>query len=109
MILPFVFRALGLTSDMSHQHLDDINYSDKYQDAHFEYRHVSLPKCLTKCVPRTHLMSETEWRNLGVQQSVGWVHFMLHTPEPHILMFRRPLHKEVDDDEDEEEGETHAT
>jgi cyclin-dependent kinase regulatory subunit CKS1 len=54
-------------------------------------------------------MSETEWRNLGVQQSVGWVHFMLHTPEPHILMFRRPLHKEVDDDEDEEEGETHAT
>lgn len=36
-------------------------------------------------------MSETEWRNLGVQQSVGWVHYMLHAPEPHVLLFRRPL------------------
>ncbi len=34
-------------------------------------------------------MTETEWRNLGVQQSVGWVHYMIHVPEPHILMFRR--------------------
>lgn len=36
-------------------------------------------------------MSETEWRNLGVQQSVGWVHYMLHAPEPHVLLFRRPI------------------
>ena len=66
-------------------------------------------------------MSEQEWRNLGVQQSLGWVvhavfkvflicyagdfylsinnvfkslvylrwvHYMLHEPEPHILLFR---------------------
>jgi cyclin-dependent kinase regulatory subunit CKS1 len=33
-------------------------------------------------------MTETEWRNLGVQQSVGWIHYMIHYPEPHILMFR---------------------
>ena len=32
---------------------------------------------------------QTEWRNLGVQQSVGWVHYMIHVPEPHIIMFRR--------------------
>lgn len=25
-------------------------------------------------------MSETEWRNLGVQQSPGWVHYMMHVP-----------------------------
>jgi hypothetical protein len=25
-------------------------------------------------------MTETEWRNLGVQQSPGWVHYMMHTP-----------------------------
>ena len=50
-----------------------------------------LPKDLAKLVPKTHLMSEAEWRNLGVQQSLGWIHYMLHEPEPHILMFRRPL------------------
>ena len=25
-------------------------------------------------------MSEQEWRNLGVQQSQGWVHYMRHDP-----------------------------
>ena len=49
----------------------DIYYSDKYTDEHFEYRHVMLPKALAKLVPKTHLMSEAEWRNLGVQQSLG--------------------------------------
>uniref|UniRef100_A0A7N6BE37 Cyclin-dependent kinases regulatory subunit n=1 Tax=Anabas testudineus TaxID=64144 RepID=A0A7N6BE37_ANATE len=53
--------------------------------------HVMLPKDIAKRVPKTHLMSETEWRNLGVQQSQGWVHYMIHQPEPHILLFRRPL------------------
>jgi cyclin-dependent kinase regulatory subunit CKS1 len=48
-----------------------IYYSDKYTDEEFEYRHVMLPKDLAKMVPKTHLMSETEWRNLGVQQSQG--------------------------------------
>nr|XP_012134926.1 PREDICTED: cyclin-dependent kinases regulatory subunit-like isoform X4 [Megachile rotundata] len=45
---------------------------------------------LARHVPKTHLMSETEWRNLGVQQSPGWVHYMMHVPEPHVLLFRRP-------------------
>lgn len=31
-----------------------------------------------------------EWRSIGVQQSRGWVHYELHRPEPHILLFRRP-------------------
>ncbi|KAI9549988.1 hypothetical protein GHT06_007516 [Daphnia sinensis] len=48
---------------------DEIEYSDKYQDDSYEYRH--------------------EWRSLGVQQSRGWVHYELHKPEPHILFFRR--------------------
>jgi cyclin-dependent kinase regulatory subunit CKS1 len=47
----------------------NIYYSDKYFDDKFEYRHVMLPKDLAKLVPRTHLMSESEWRKLGVQQS----------------------------------------
>jgi cyclin-dependent kinase regulatory subunit CKS1 len=37
------------------------------------------------------LLSESEWRQLGVQQSRGWVHYAIHKPEPHILLFRRPL------------------
>ena len=50
-----------------------------------------LPKEVAKQVPKTHLMSEAEWRNLGVQQSRGWVHYMAHESEPHILLFRRAL------------------
>ncbi|XP_041099019.1 cyclin-dependent kinases regulatory subunit 1-like [Polyodon spathula] len=57
-----------------------IYYSEKYDDDHFEYRHVMLPKDIAKLVPKTHLMSETEWRNIGVQQSQGWVHYMIHKP-----------------------------
>lgn len=57
----------------------------------FFVRHVKLPNDLARQVPKTHLMTETEWRNLGVQQSPGWVHYMVHAPEPHVLLFRRPL------------------
>ncbi|XP_051901897.1 cyclin-dependent kinases regulatory subunit 1-like [Pristis pectinata] len=71
----------------------EIYYSDRYNDGEFEYRHVMLPKKIAKMVPKSHLMSETEWRNLGVQQSPGWIHYMIHEPEPHILLFRRPLPK----------------
>ncbi|CAL1538830.1 unnamed protein product [Lymnaea stagnalis] len=68
-----------------------IYYSDKYTDDEYEYRHVMLPKEIAKLVPKTHLMSETEWRSIGVQQSHGWVHYMRHDPEPHVLLFRRKL------------------
>lgn len=70
-------------------------------------RHVILPKDVASNVPPGRLMSEAEWRKLGVQQSRGWVHYMVHKPgrsniqrsacitflflpEPHILLFRRP-------------------
>lgn len=43
-------------------------------------RHVVLPKELSKLVPSSHLMSEDEWRGLGVQQSQGWMHYMIHKP-----------------------------
>ncbi|GAB1869732.1 Cyclin-dependent kinases regulatory subunit [Camponotus japonicus] len=69
--------------------VDQIQYSEKYSDDKYEYRHVILPFDLAKHVPKTHLMTETEWRNLGVQQSPGWVHYMMHGPEPHVLLFRR--------------------
>ncbi|KPA85028.1 cyclin-dependent kinase regulatory subunit [Leptomonas pyrrhocoris] len=67
-----------------------ILYSDKYYDDNYEYRHVILPKDLSRLVPTNRLMSESEWRQLGVQQSQGWVHYMIHKPEPHVLLFKRP-------------------
>ncbi|XP_034948959.1 cyclin-dependent kinases regulatory subunit [Chelonus insularis] len=70
--------------------VEPIQYSEKYCDDKYEYRHVILPADIAKHVPKSHLMTETEWRNLGVQQSPGWVHYMMHGPEPHILLFRRP-------------------
>lgn len=67
-----------------------IEYSEKYVDDLYEYRHVILPKELQKTLP-DRLLSEQEWRQLGVQQSRGWIHYAIHKPEPHILLFRRPL------------------
>lgn len=46
---------------------DEIEYSEKYNDDEFEYRHVLLPKHIFKKVGRARLLSETEWRSLGVQ------------------------------------------
>jgi len=74
----------------------DIYYSNKYCDEAYEYRHVVLPKEIAKSVPKHKLMTETEWRTLGVQQSQGWVHYMTHDPEPHILLFRRPVPQDQD-------------
>ena len=68
-----------------------IQYSEKYFDDQFEYRHVVLPNEVAKLVTKGRLLSEPEWRSLGVQQSRGWVHYAIHRPEPHIMLFRRPL------------------
>lgn len=73
---------------------EEIEYSEKYHDDKYEYRHVILPQKLAKDMFKmnggTHLLSEDQWRHLGVQQSLGWSHYEIHRPEPHILLFRRP-------------------
>jgi len=80
-----------------HNKITDIEYSAKYEDAQYEYRHVLLPESIAKFLPtvgynrQPRLLSEGEWRKLGVQQSRGGVHYELHRPEPHVLLFRRPL------------------
>jgi len=35
-----------------------IEYSEKYMDSEFEYRHVILPKQLAKSLPQKRLLSE---------------------------------------------------
>ena len=81
----------------------DIIYSRKYNDDQNEYRyhsiysnfdicrHVILPKQIARWLPKEKLMEEEEWRCYGVVQSPGWIHYMIHTPEPHILLFKRPV------------------
>jgi cyclin-dependent kinase regulatory subunit CKS1 len=99
-----------------------IHYSERYCDDKFEYRHVILPKPLLKLIPKQYfkqddsgtlrLLSEREWRGIGITQSLGWVHYETHckspfialkpttlmsmlpkAPEPHVLLFRRELPK----------------
>ena len=68
---------------------DEIEYSDKYYDDAYEYRHVMLPKKAYAIMAKGRLLTELEWRTLGVTMSRGWEHYAIHRPEPHILLFRR--------------------
>ena len=54
------------------------------------FRHVVLPREIAKKVPQTHLMTESEWRSIGVQQSKGWIHYMRH--EPGMIYVITPSH-----------------
>lgn len=38
-------------------------------------------------------MTETEWRNLGVQQSPHWMHYMMHGPGIFLNLCRHCLTK----------------
>lgn len=72
-----------------------IQYSDKYADDVYEYRHVILPDKVAKNVRlffnSKNLLTEADCRQIGVKQSPGWQHYAWHDPEPHILLFRRPV------------------
>lgn len=46
-----------------------------------------IPKEMVKYVPKTHLMTEDEWRSIGIQQSKGWIHYMTHKPGKTRLLF----------------------
>jgi len=69
---------------------DRPQYSEKYYDDLYEYRQVTLPREWVANIKDKKLLSEEEWRALGVTQSRGWTHYDYHKPEPHILLFRRP-------------------
>ncbi|MCJ1310898.1 Cyclin-dependent kinases regulatory subunit (Cell division control protein cks1) [Agyrium rufum] len=99
--------------------VDAIHYSARYSDDEYEYRHVQLPKPMLKVIPKDYhdprgtlkLLWEEEWRGLGITQvcdkiedsteefeantrniqSLGWEHYEVHEPEPHILLFKRPI------------------
>jgi cyclin-dependent kinase regulatory subunit CKS1 len=41
------------------------------------------------------ILEEDEWRGIGITQSLGWQHYEVHAPEPHVLLFRRAIEKPV--------------
>jgi hypothetical protein len=79
---PSDLRTYGLSIRSS------IHYSDRYTDDEYEYRHVILPKPLFKMIPKSYfnpddhgvlrLLSEPEWRGIGITQSLGWEHYEVH-------------------------------
>ncbi|CAJ2500094.1 Uu.00g029470.m01.CDS01 [Anthostomella pinea] len=80
--------------------LDMLTRRYSYSDDEYEYRHVQLPKAMLKAIPKDYhdpskgtlkLLWEDEWRAIGITQSLGWEHYEVHEPEPHILLFKRPL------------------
>eukprot|EP00897_Mesotaenium_endlicherianum_P006484 jgi/Mesen1/5864/ME000298S05134 len=68
-----------------------IKYSETYADDVYEYRHVQLPPRLEDRLPKGRLLAEDEWLAMGVHVASGWEHYLIHRPEPHVLLFRRPL------------------
>ncbi len=53
---------------------------------------------MLKAIPKDYFNTETgtlkilyeeEWRSMGIMQSLGWEHYEIHVPEPHILLFKR--------------------
>ncbi|KAI0473753.1 regulatory subunit of cyclin-dependent kinase [Xylariaceae sp. FL0804] len=79
------------------EYIESIHYSPHYSDDQFQYRHVQIPKGMLKAIPSLYhdpskgtlkLLWEDEWRNMGITQSLGWEHYEVHEPEPHILLFK---------------------
>lgn len=68
--------------------VERIVYSPRYADDTWEYRHVALPREMLSLLPRNYfltsdrsvlrILSDSEWRSIGIQQSPGWVHYEVH-------------------------------
>ncbi|KOS21426.1 Cyclin-dependent kinases regulatory subunit [Escovopsis weberi] len=84
-------------TDSERARLDEFADSIHYSASKYEYRHVQLPKQMLKAIPKDYhdtskgtlkLLWEEEWRAIGITQSLGWEHYEVHEPEPHILLFK---------------------
>ena len=57
--------------------------------------HVILPKPLLKRIPKSYfdpdepgvlrILSDAEWRGIGITQSLGWEHYEVHGTSPYTL------------------------
>lgn len=76
--------------------LQRIDHSAKFVDDVFEYRFVVLPLLHPFLeLERSHrsawerMLSEAEWRSLGIRQTRGWAHVGYSRNEANVLLFRR--------------------
>lgn len=83
-------RAPSLPSPSQYaQFADQIHYSARYSDDVYEYRHVIVPKNMLRAMPKWYfrsphhapngvlrLLTEDEWRSVGITQSLGWEHYV---------------------------------
>ncbi|KAM0792239.1 hypothetical protein ACM66B_004934 [Microbotryomycetes sp. NB124-2] len=93
----------GTDSATYQDYVDRIHYSERYSDDEYEYRHVILPKGMLKLIPKSYfepggnvlrLLTEDEWRGMGIQQSLGWETYSVHAPEPHSKFYSAFLRPE---------------
>jgi cyclin-dependent kinase regulatory subunit CKS1 len=56
----------------------DENWVFIYMRLYTRNRHVVLPKQIIKWIPHSGLLSEEQWRKLGIKQSKGWAHYMVY-------------------------------
>ena len=72
--------------------MDTFHYSECYEDGLYRYRHVLVRDlAVVRLLPKDTLLPEVRWRSLGICMGPGWEHYMLHAPERHVLLFRKPL------------------
>lgn len=63
---------------MNRQHLDKPEYSERYVDEDFEYRYVVMPREIASEMKQKKVLTEEEWRGMGITQSRGWSHYGFH-------------------------------
>jgi len=66
-------------------------YSPRYSCDGTIYRHVIVEGCAPSPIKAKRLMSEDEWRELGICQSEGWEHYgYSHCDEKYpTLLFKK--------------------
>ncbi|KAJ5663755.1 Cyclin-dependent kinase regulatory subunit [Penicillium longicatenatum] len=88
--------------DRLDEFIDSIHYSARHGPPPspvylYPATNLELPKNMLKKIPSDYfdsskgtlkLLWEEEWRALGITQSLGWEHYEVHEPEPHILLFK---------------------
>ena len=70
---------------------EEIKYSDKYYALDYEYTSVILPKRYLPQVSGRKLLSFDQIKLLGIEISPEWENYLVHEPEPHVILLRRKL------------------
>jgi len=69
---------------------NEIEYSETYSDDQYFYRNVRLTKDVFKKIPQKgKIMTEEQWRSLGIKGSKGWQHYCIYHPELSVIMLRK--------------------